>query len=136
MIRIYLLPFCLASMLAFGSFCSNCSKTAEPSAVGKLPVEEEAPHAALPSDPPSFVAAKAVLLKSDCASCHRSSLLSFKAGAIAIFDLDKERWHEGMQTEEHFAGMEKRVMNSEAFSGLEKSHIQAFLDCKRKKDGM
>lgn len=72
-----------------------------------------------------------VALIEPCGRCHQSTLDTHKAGAIAIFDLDKgEAWHTTLK-EEHLSGLERRAMGNASISEEEREQIVAFLAQKR-----
>jgi len=74
-------------------------------------------------------AARSVLVPS-CGRCHRSSLATAKAQALAVFDLDAIAWHAGM-TEGQLEGLERRVMGSDEIGETEREAFAAFLRCER-----
>ncbi|MBT8304471.1 MAG: hypothetical protein KJP09_08385, partial [Bacteroidia bacterium] len=70
------------------------------------------------------------VLITHCGSCHQSSLDTHKAGAIAIFDLDKGiNWHTDL-AEEHLHGIAKRTQNKSTVSEQQKEAISIFLELK------
>ncbi|RZV60411.1 MAG: hypothetical protein EX254_08750 [Flavobacteriaceae bacterium] len=70
------------------------------------------------------------VLITHCGSCHQSSLDTHKAGAIAIFDLDKgANWHTDL-AEEHLHGIAKRTQNKSTISEQQKEAISIFLELK------
>ena len=62
-----------------------------------------------------------------CGTCHRSDLPTAKPGALAIFDLTKDMWWVTL-TEEHDAGLLKRVKGSSDITDEDKHAVEAFLE--------
>ena len=62
-----------------------------------------------------------------CGTCHRSDLPTAKPGALAIFDLTKDVWWATL-TEEHDAGLLRRVKGSSAIPDEDKHAVEAFLE--------
>ena len=70
------------------------------------------------------------VLITHCGSCHQSSLETHKAGAIAVFDLDKNAdWHDAL-TQHELPGIENRLQNKSTITKEQKEAIAAFLKLK------
>ena len=62
-----------------------------------------------------------------CGTCHRSDLPTAKPGALAIFDLTKDMWWMTL-TEDHDAGLLRRVKGSSDITDEDKHAVEAFLE--------
>jgi len=73
-----------------------------------------------------------LILITHCGKCHQSSLETHKAGAIAIFDLDKNtHWHDAL-SEHHLPGITQRTQNKNSITEEQKEAIALFLELKEK----
>ncbi len=86
-----------------------------------------------PSDENAFEECSEIthqVLITHCGSCHQSSLKTHKAGAIAIFDLDKNAdWHEAL-SEHDLQGIAQRTQNKSAITDEQNEAIAVFLKLK------
>jgi|RhiMethySRZTD1v2_1073278.scaffolds.fasta_scaffold41858_4 hypothetical protein len=62
-----------------------------------------------------------------CGSCHRSDLPTAKPGALAIFDLSKDVWWEGLSAD-HDAGFLMRVRGTKSIEEQDRLAVEAFLE--------
>jgi hypothetical protein len=66
-----------------------------------------------------------------CGRCHQSTLATHKAGAIAIFDLDRmDQWHYNL-TEETLEGLARRTSNNSSVTDEERAFIEEFVALKQ-----
>ncbi len=71
------------------------------------------------------------VLITHCGSCHQSTLDTHKAGAIAVFDLDKNAsWHTNL-SEHHLPGITNRTQNKGEITDEQKEAITVFLELKK-----
>jgi hypothetical protein len=71
------------------------------------------------------------VLTENCGQCHRSSLPTANAKALAIFDLDKKPWYPSV-TDQHLESMAKRLSSKKDISDSDRTATVEFINSIRR----
>ncbi|NNK61374.1 MAG: hypothetical protein HKP00_12220 [Flavobacteriaceae bacterium] len=121
------------SFLLLAVHLQHCNQTTHATKEEHIEVSVDSTNAITSVDTEAFEANSNVtrtVLITHCGSCHQSTLPTQKAGAIAVFDLDKnDAWHEDL-LEEHLEGIGNRLLNKSDITETQKEAIRVFIELK------